>query len=97
MSVQPHQRRQRRRVVPAFAMPAGTAVWYHRKLLTDPAAYCVPLTAGSWALPDYSIAFHKLVAQRQVQVRRLARLMLHVYCGIAIALFLVCIASSVCA
>jgi len=69
MSVQPHQRRQRRRVVPAFVMPAGTAVLYHRKLLTDPAAYCVPLTAGSWALPGYSIASNKLVAQSLVQVR----------------------------
>ncbi|DBA92472.1 TPA: hypothetical protein ACH3X1_002705 [Trebouxia sp. C0004] len=41
---------------------------YHRKLLTDPAAYCVPLTAGSWALPGYGIASNKLVAQSPVQV-----------------------------
>ena len=98
VSVQPHQRRQRRRVVPAFVMPAGTAEWYHRKLLTDPAAYCVPLTAGSWALPGYSIASNKLVARNPVQVRRPASLMLYVYHhGIAIALRFVCIASSVCA
>ncbi len=95
MSVQSHQRRQRRRVVPAFVMPAGTAVWYHRKLLTDPAAYCVPLTAGSWALPGYSIASNKLVAQSLVQVRCQASLVLHVHHAIAIALHLVCSASPV--
>ena len=94
MSVQPYQQPQHRQVVPAFVMPAGTAVWYHMKLLTDPAAYCMPLTAGSWALPGYSIAS---IAQSQVQVRHQASLVLYVYHAVAVALHLVCRASSVCA
>lgn len=66
---QPAPARQRRKLVPTFVMPPGSTEWYHRKLLTDPATYCVPLTDGCWALPDYSVHTGKVLAHSPVQVR----------------------------
>ena len=59
---------QRRKVVAASTIPAGTLEWYSRKLSADPATYMIPLAEGAWALPGINVQQRKINVRRPVQV-----------------------------